>query len=256
MLKYLLFLGTLALGHSSNIDCGRVPPSLWCQNKDLAAQCNVSQQCNEYTTKSKGQKLRLTLLYESLCPYCERFIIGTFYTDIYLKYADKVEFELVPYGNAKIGKNGQVLCQHGTPECAGNKYEACVIHYFEDPIPFVRCLEQQLPQTDIVKAATKCYATFKTSADLAARVTTCYNTDLADQLHRAHGARTDAIGPEKKYGVPWLLFNNVSLGSAQKYGDSFKYAIDDWYIPNENDAKLVSEIAKKTSELKLCRDEN
>uniref|UniRef100_A0A1I7SVS1 Saposin A-type domain-containing protein n=2 Tax=Bursaphelenchus xylophilus TaxID=6326 RepID=A0A1I7SVS1_BURXY len=257
MLVLLTFLGLTVIVHSSDIDCGRVPPSLWCLNQNLAAKCNVAEQCEAYLTKSKGQKLQLTLLYETLCIDCEEFMTGTFYHDIYLKYGSKVDFELVPYGNAEMDKQGNVKCQHGKAECEGNKYEACLIHYMPEPIPFIRCIELQLPKVEIEKAVRKCYKTFKTAPHVVDQVTHCYNGKLGDQLIKGHAERTSAIQPEKHLGVPWLLFNNVSLKSAQKYGNAFNYAIDDWYVQDKENMKLLFDtIDESPEEPKMCRNDN
>ncbi|CAD5211524.1 unnamed protein product [Bursaphelenchus okinawaensis] len=252
MFLILLLCLLVPLSLASGIDCSRVPPSLWCLNPELSKECNVEEQCKSYLSKSKGQKVQLTLLFEALCPDCEEFITGTFYHDIYLKHGDKIDIELVPYGNARIDEQGNVVCQHGKDECRGNKYEACVIHYMPEPLPFIRCIELQLPKVDIEKAVQKCYNTFKTAAHVVDQVTHCFNGKVGDKLIQAHAERTKNIFPEKHTGVPWVLFNNVSLNSAQKFAYTFDYAIDDWYVGQNAESLWNSDL----SQIKMCRNNN
>lgn len=81
------------------IDCAKVPPAFWCANDELTTKCGF--ECKKYNETTRNKKLQLTLLYESLCPDCQEFILGSFYRDVYLQFGDFVDFELVPYGNAK-----------------------------------------------------------------------------------------------------------------------------------------------------------
>ncbi|EAZ26584.1 hypothetical protein OsJ_10481 [Oryza sativa Japonica Group] len=59
-----------------------------------------------------GEKVPLALYYETLCPYCSRFIVnhlaGIFEDGI----VDAVDLRLVPYGNAHVvGANNTISCQ-------------------------------------------------------------------------------------------------------------------------------------------------
>lgn len=110
---FLLLLGVLPI--VADVDCGRVPPSLWCKNEELAQKCGVQEACKKYTDGSKGKKILLTVLYESLCPGkrsqynnhsrffsdCQEFITSSLFDAVYSKFSDYVQIELVPYGNAK-----------------------------------------------------------------------------------------------------------------------------------------------------------
>ena len=88
------------------IDCSKVPPAFWCANSDLASKCGFDTLCKRYSDSTKNKKLQFTLFYESLCPDCQEFMLGTFYRDVYLNFGDYIDFELVPYGNAKIQVSG------------------------------------------------------------------------------------------------------------------------------------------------------
>lgn len=97
-----------AVNSSAPIDCSKVPPAFWCANPALTSQCGFESLCKRYSDSTKNKKLQFTLFYESLCPDCQEFLLGTFYRDVYLNFGDYVDFELVPYGNAKIQVSSSV----------------------------------------------------------------------------------------------------------------------------------------------------
>lgn len=59
----------------------------------------------------ESDKVKLNLYYESLCPYCHKFItndlVKFFKSDLH-RIAD---LKLVPFGNAKVSDNLTVTCQ-------------------------------------------------------------------------------------------------------------------------------------------------
>ena len=95
-----------------------------------------------------AEKVKVELYYESLCPYCQADITGSFAeafaTPGFLDMADVV---MIPYGNAHEYPNGNswtFTCQHGTDECVYNEIEACSIKYVSDPLTsfnFINCVE-------------------------------------------------------------------------------------------------------------------
>jgi interferon, gamma-inducible protein 30 len=56
-------------------------------------------------------KVSLELYYESLCPYCSRFIVNRLAGVFKDGLIDAVDLRLVPYGNARVGSNGEISCQ-------------------------------------------------------------------------------------------------------------------------------------------------
>lgn len=56
-------------------------------------------------------KVSLGLYYESLCPYCSRFIVNRLAGIFEDGLIDAVDLRLVPYGNARVGSNGDISCQ-------------------------------------------------------------------------------------------------------------------------------------------------
>ena len=95
-----------------------------------------------------AEKVRVELYYESLCPYRQADITGSFAeafaTPGFLDMADVV---MIPYGNAHETPNGDswtFTCQHGVDECAYNQVEACSNKYVADYLTafnFINCVE-------------------------------------------------------------------------------------------------------------------
>lgn len=68
----LVFLfAQIAVASLEDLDCARVPPSLWCKNDEIARKCGVADQCNNYKKESANKKLLITVLFEGLCPDCQ-----------------------------------------------------------------------------------------------------------------------------------------------------------------------------------------
>lgn len=96
-----LFL-TFTLSTTSNpFDCAEIPPALWCESDQMKKECGFDKLCYKYERRMTNQTLRITLLYESLCPDCQEFILGPLH-DIYIHFKNYIELELVPFGNAKF----------------------------------------------------------------------------------------------------------------------------------------------------------
>ena len=76
------------------------------------------------TTVAVADKVKIELYYESLCPYSEAIITGSFNTAFNTTgFLDMAEVLLVPYGNAHEFPNGDswtYTCQHGENECLYN----------------------------------------------------------------------------------------------------------------------------------------
>uniref|UniRef100_A0A915EUZ6 Saposin A-type domain-containing protein n=1 Tax=Ditylenchus dipsaci TaxID=166011 RepID=A0A915EUZ6_9BILA len=213
-----------------HVVCERVPPSLWCSSEKLASECGFTEQCEKYTKASKNKPILLTLLYESLCPDCQNFI-SDFFRNTYHKIKDFIQLELVPFGNARTDKNSTIICQHGQPECIANKYESCAIHYMPEPLPFIYCLETQLQnQVNLEKAARKCYSKFHTKPHIYDQIVHCFNGQQGIDLQIKAAQRTEKIWPETHLGVPFMLFNNVSVQSQQFLLRDLNTAICQWYV--------------------------
>ncbi|RLN43090.1 gamma-interferon-inducible lysosomal thiol reductase-like [Panicum miliaceum] len=76
-----------------------------------------------------AEKVSLELYYESLCPYCSRFMVNHLAGIFEDGLIDAVDLRLVPYGNARVGANGDISCQ-GPPE------KVAVALYYESLCPY------------------------------------------------------------------------------------------------------------------------
>jgi len=211
--------------------------SFWCENPSLADQAGVTDQCQAYNSSAFGKKLKVTVLYESLCPGCQHLIKTVIYPQVWKLGRDFIDLELVPYGNAdhKPGPNGtyDISCQHGANECKVNKLHSCVIHQLVDTsrwFPFIYCMEDEMSQqVDPDTATKKCYAQLGIKESEQKKITECTQGPQGDQLQKAAADRTDAVKPEKHVFVPWIMINDVSLQKAQIYQDILFSALCNWY---------------------------
>ncbi|VDP36522.1 unnamed protein product [Heligmosomoides polygyrus] len=77
-----------------------IPPDLWCDSPQSAQQCGVQRQCDALKIH-KRKPIKITLIYEALCPYCQKFISNQL-GGMYQQFKDHLELELVPWGNSRI----------------------------------------------------------------------------------------------------------------------------------------------------------
>lgn len=71
----------------------------------------------------------LDVYYESLCPDSRSFFISELMPTVN-KLSDYLQVNLIPYGRAETIENHDTIdfsCQHGPPECLGNKVHACIV---------------------------------------------------------------------------------------------------------------------------------
>ena len=99
-------------------------------------------------TLAVAQKVQVQLYFESLCPYCQNAITGSFAEAFaHPDFLDMADVLLVPYGNAHEYADGDswtFTCQHGVDECVYNEIENCSNHYIADPYTafnFINCVE-------------------------------------------------------------------------------------------------------------------
>ena len=98
--------------------------------------------------KTCPNKLKIDVIYESLCPESIRFLKETLEKTIQIKDYDRyVNIQLWPYGNAyqlKSKYTGKWLfrCQHGPNECYGNIVQTCGKYYLnqDDFLHFAVCI--------------------------------------------------------------------------------------------------------------------
>ncbi|XP_076925181.1 gamma-interferon-responsive lysosomal thiol protein-like [Bidens hawaiensis] len=158
---------------------------------------------------TEAEKVQVTVYYESLCPYCENFIVN-YLIDVFTEGIDAIaDVKLYPYGNAKVNSNGNITCQHGENECLLNTVEACAINTWpdvHDHFPFIFCVERYLYYDKFDKWES-CFE--ELSLD-PTPVKECYTSGLGNKLELQYADVTNSLQPPKKY-VPWVVVNGKPL---------------------------------------------
>jgi interferon gamma-inducible protein 30 len=114
----------------------------------LLALVSVTLAINIVDNTPNDDRVKVDFYFESLCPYCQQYIVGSLKTAANTKDFWKIcDFNLYPYGNAKrnkVGDSWNFTCQHGVRECEGNFIETCALKIYDkytQALPFIICLE-------------------------------------------------------------------------------------------------------------------
>merc|ERR1712168_502691 len=156
-------------------------------------------------------KVKLSLYFESLCPYCKMFItrqLGPNFAN-FEKYLD---VELNSFGNARMSKGAdgewKFSCQHGSAECRGSIIEACLINKLNklniSPVPIISCMEKSDPPR--LSTAQKCMSESGIGPGdkpSVAEITACANGQEGKEIFAQFGKQTP-----RHSGVPWVEFND------------------------------------------------
>nr|XP_019705948.1 gamma-interferon-responsive lysosomal thiol protein [Elaeis guineensis] len=156
-----------------------------------------------------SRKVSLALYYETLCPYCSDFITNNLVKIFDNGLISIVDLDLVPYGNARLGSNNSIICQHGPNECQLNNIEACAISAWPDVqehFNFIHCIEHLVMELryDEWKSCSQ-----QTGLD-STSVLDCYNSGYGEKLELQYAAQTDALQPSHTY-VPWVVVDAKPL---------------------------------------------
>ncbi|KAH7729062.1 CRE-PQN-48 protein [Aphelenchoides avenae] len=184
-----------------------VPPDFWCDSQEIAQRCNVLQQCDSF--RRSRQPITVTLMFEALCPFCQRFITNHL-SNLYNQYhAHGVEFELVPFGNARLLRNGQISCNHGQKECDANRLLGCVIDVvrIKQAIPFMVCFERAVFTSDFQQAFDHCSGFIRNAYG---QIRQCYTGERGRQLQLQAAHKTMSVRPHPIVEVPYIVINNYS----------------------------------------------
>jgi interferon gamma-inducible protein 30 len=161
------------------------------------------------------QPLQIVALTESLCPYCQEFIIGSFSTAINTKDIEKIaNITVIPFGNAKETQSGGhyvFTCQHGPDECLGNAIQNCISATKDKNTAqkALVCLEAKKRSGSAWEdAVTACGS--ELGADFS-QVMTCANGPDGEMYTHQAAQNTD---PNHKY-VPWITVNGVHDETAE-----------------------------------------
>lgn len=155
------------------------------------------------------EAVSVELYYESLCPYSANFIVNYLDKLFTNGLIDIVDLRLIPYGNARIGPNDTISCQHGPYECVLNTIEACAINAspnLEQHFPFINCIEKFVLAHEPT-AWDACYENTGLNMKL---VGDCYESGYGKKLELQYAAETNSLQPPHRY-VPWVLVNGQPL---------------------------------------------
>ncbi|XP_020266657.1 GILT-like protein F37H8.5, partial [Asparagus officinalis] len=148
----------------------------------------ISSLCLPPSSSAHASKVTLSLYYETLCPYCSNFMVN-YLPKIFEKgLSSIVDIELVPYGNARVGSNGSIACQHGAYECLLNTVEACAIATWpnvQEHFKFIFCVEQLV----YVHKYTDWESCFQTTVADSRAVVDCYNSGYGQKAVMSRASR-------------------------------------------------------------------
>ncbi|KAH7639331.1 hypothetical protein DERF_005681 [Dermatophagoides farinae] len=159
------------------------------------------------------KKVNVHLFYETICPGCQQEFVRSV-VPAQKAIGQYLNFDLVPWGNARIFKNEYVfgiICQHGEAECWGNAFHVCVIdkYDYEKAFDFVACFFRTYENIKDVKG--KCESCSKEMNFDFAKMKQCAEGDEGQKLVLGMHNRTVAIA-KGKTGVPWTVIENVATG--------------------------------------------
>ncbi|CAG9860865.1 unnamed protein product [Phyllotreta striolata] len=156
------------------------------------------------------ERLKVTLFYEGLCPYCHDFIIQQLYPG-FKKLGNALDVDLVSVQHPKNnGSKIEWTCQHGPIECYINKVSACAIHVSDTQSKMMEYINCFLSDFDDDKSkeyeeelAKNCSAGNGLSWD---NINSCLDKDV-DNILLAYEQRKTKVQPPLEY-VPAILFND------------------------------------------------
>ncbi|CAD5172419.1 unnamed protein product [Musa acuminata subsp. malaccensis] len=163
------------------------------------------------TTSSPAspRNVSLALYYETLCPYCSNFIVNHLSKIFHDGLISIVDLDLIPYGNARLGSNSTMSCQHGPNECLLNTVEACAINAWPDlsiHFSFIYCVEHLVLEHKYTEWES-CFS--KLGLDSNA-VLNCYDSGHGKELELQYAEKTDSLQPPHRY-VPWVVVDGQPL---------------------------------------------
>jgi len=174
------------------------------------------------------KKLKVAVYYETLCGDSKRFIRSQLGPVKKSAIGNHFDVELVPYGKASTVKVSPTSysfeCQHGKPECDGNKMHACAIKHIDSPelaMDFIRCsMSTSYPPTSLSECSQKLEID-------STKIKACSDSFEGEELLAANGNKTHALSP-KLYFVPWITFNGeFTEDNLQNSQSNFKNVVCD-----------------------------
>ncbi|EPS59926.1 hypothetical protein M569_14879, partial [Genlisea aurea] len=165
-----------------------------------------------------GERVSLSLYYESLCPYCADFIVNKLSKIFQNRLIDVVDLRLIPWGNTHILPNSTWACQHGADECFLDVVDACAIRVWPEwtHFRFIHCVER----LHLMGKHTEWRSCFTTLALDPTPLYNCYNYGLGYRLEKQYADETFALNPPHRF-VPWVVVDGLPL--QQDYQNFISY---------------------------------
>ncbi|KAJ8965022.1 hypothetical protein NQ314_004420 [Rhamnusium bicolor] len=133
--------------------------------------------------------VKVSIYYEALCPDSKSFIARQLHPN-YKEIANYVDLDLIPYGKAIHNKNNgkwEFSCQHGPPECRGNKYQSCILSLKNGAENDVQCARR-----------------FGLNIQ---KIRTCASSDIGEELLALNGDKTWKLEPTISF-VPTIVYDD------------------------------------------------
>ena len=168
-----------------------------------------------------AEPVQLGIYYEVCCPFCQALITGTFSEAWSIPgFTEIANVSLVPFGHEyyNMTKSGDYnfYCQHGTNECDGNKYAACVRYVYNYDatiyVPFIIDVERKMNQngcfSEMCCAQESDYVQ-NVSLSLGLdwkKIDDCFNSQSGINALLYEAELTDKLNPTLA-SVPWVVVN-------------------------------------------------
>lgn len=142
------------MGQQRMSDCGR-------RAALVALALLASLQAGLGQSMAEDSVPKLGVFVESLCPDSQRFF-GQQLVPAHQQLGHLFRVEIVPFGHARVLGGNRMICQHGRPECDGNRKMACMLAraqnqsqaigalgcLFESPGKWRHCAKSHLAEQD------------------------------------------------------------------------------------------------------------
>uniref|UniRef100_A0A1A9WQI1 Gamma-interferon-inducible lysosomal thiol reductase n=1 Tax=Glossina brevipalpis TaxID=37001 RepID=A0A1A9WQI1_9MUSC len=154
------------------------------------------------TAAINNEKLKVLVLYESLCPDSRRFLenqLGPNYDEL----SAFIDVKLVPFGFAYSVDDGkEFVCQHGPKECLGNLQQSCVLNQTTNQyaqVNFVVCQMTTHWDNNDIKECSELVG-------LSSNINNCLNTQMGVTLQLEAERITKLYEPSF---VPTIIYDEI-----------------------------------------------
>lgn len=159
----------------------------------------------------ESQKVKLSVYYEALCPYCANFIVNSLAKIFKNGLISIIDLKLIPWGNAYLEDNSTWICQHGPDECLLNTVEACALKVWPDSgshfsFKLIKCVERM----HLENKHGNWQSCFATEGLRSKPVLDCFNSGLGFQIEKSFSEETSQLSPPHRF-VPWVIVDGFVL---------------------------------------------